>query len=250
MDFSQLVPRKGLSQQYTPEELFAKFEEYVTHNQTDGLIWIWERVKYKNSSQLEPTPKRAPLTTKAFCLFARMSHSTFSNYLNPQSSTYKDFNEVAQYIKDACDVDVFNGASVGSFNGNLAAAVIKQGFGLTDNDGESRRVDVIRHDILFSDYTDVTNQGALPPSQAELTEFTESTEESAATTDVPKSIEEGKQEEAEKARVVSGADRLQELNAASRQERPEAWEYDNLPNTSSRHHNMSEYRERNGIVDD
>jgi hypothetical protein len=235
MDFSQLVPRKGLAQTYTPEELLDMFSKYVAHNSTDGLIWVYERVKYKNSSQLEPTPKRPPLTTKGFCLFARMSHVTFTNYLNAQSNTYTAFNEVAQYIQDYCAVDVFNGAAVGTFNGNLAAAIIKKNFGLTDEDDSKggRNVDTIRHEIVFSDYTDVTNVGALPPAADEIAELSEGTEK------VKQALE-----------ATMNSERLATLNAQTKQEQPSQWEYDNLPNTSSRQDNTSEYRERNGIVDE
>ena len=248
MDLSQLIPRKGLAQQYSPEELLELFKKYVTYMQTDGLIWVYERVKYKDSSKLEPTPKRAPMTTKGFCLYARISHVTFMNYVNPLSTTFKDYNEVAQYIIDYCAVDVFNGSAVGVYNGNLALAVIRRDFGIEDQEDAkgNRHVDTIRHEIAFSDYTDVTNQGALPPSREELEEVIEphqlqAVEPEPTVQTFPHPPHRSEEDRADSARLAA-------LNAAGAQGRPEEWEYDNVPPYSSRHHNTHQYIQRNGDV--
>lgn len=163
-DFSNITQRDGFAQQYAPDELINLFGEYVQYMNTTGLIWVYELVKYKGKNELVQLPKRAPLTVKGFCLHIRMSHVMFVNYMNPLSTSYKDYNEVATYINDFCAVDVFNGAAVGIYNGNLAATLIKKDFGLIEaEDNQQRIVDVIKHEISFIDYEDVTHTAIEPP---------------------------------------------------------------------------------------
>jgi len=165
-DYSNIIRREGLSQLYSPDELLVKFNEYVEYMRFgSGVIWTSQLLRTKEGAQLYQVPKLAPLTTKGFCLFARMSHPTFLNYKTEGSPTYKEYNQVAEFITDACDVDVFNGAAVGVYNGNLAASIIRKSFGLVEEEEarDATRVDAIRHELVFTDYTDVT-QEALPPS--------------------------------------------------------------------------------------
>lgn len=95
---------------YSPDELYQLFLEYVKYMRNgDGIIWTSELVRIKNGATLYQVPKYAPLSTKGFCLFARVSSVTFNNYMNPNSSTFEAYNEVAQFIADSCAVDIYNG---------------------------------------------------------------------------------------------------------------------------------------------
>lgn len=158
-DFSSLVRRTGFSQVYSPDELYQVFLEYVKYMRNgDGIIWTSELVRIKNGATLYQVPKYAPLSTKGFCLFARISSVTFNNYMNPNSSTFEAYNEVAQFIADSCAVDVYNGASAGVYNGNLSSMMIRKSFGIEAEEEErsNRTVDRVKHELVFTDYTDVT----------------------------------------------------------------------------------------------
>ena len=165
-DYTQIIVREGLAQLYSPDQLLVKFHEYVDYMRSGGgVIWTTQLVRVKDGAKLFQIPKYAPLSTKGFCLYVRMSHATFLNYTNESSPTYAEYNTVAEYICDACAVDIFNGAAVGIYNGNLAASMIRKNFGIQEEEEarDATRVDAIRHELVFTDYTDVTNE-ALPQS--------------------------------------------------------------------------------------
>lgn len=158
MDFSQHVLRKGLAQVYSPQELFSKFEEYVNYNCTKGIVWTYEVQSSKEGKSLFPVPHVPPLTVKAFCLFAGISHGRFLNYLNPQNPNYDVYHDVAEYINDYCAVNVFNGASVGAFNGNLISSLIKKDFNLEEDPTDARNVGKIEHEVIFTDFEEVPSE--------------------------------------------------------------------------------------------
>lgn len=164
-DYSNIIRREGHAQMYSPDELLDKFYEYVDYMHSGGgVIYKQELIRTKKGAELYSVPKVAPLTVKGFCLFARISHKTFQNYLNEASPTYLEYAGAAEHITEFCAVDMFNGASVGVFNGNLAMAMLRRSFGMdaAEDERDPSRVDAIRHELVFTDYTDVTNTAALP----------------------------------------------------------------------------------------
>lgn len=163
MDFTMFAPRKGLAQVKSPQELLLCFESYLDFMSEGGLWWETIPVKRKEGVEFCQVPKRVPLTTKGFCVHAGISHITFMNYLNPSSGNYDLYHEVAEYIRDICAVNIFNGASIGVFNGNLAAGMIKRDFGLEETEAVERsNVQEIKHEVIFTNYEDVLSTETSP----------------------------------------------------------------------------------------
>lgn len=220
-DFSQVIRREGLCQMYSPDELLLKFQEYVVHMNSTGILWVWELVKYKDHSRLESVPKRAPLSVPGFCVFARISFNSFMSYTNPLSATYSDYGAAAEYITNYCAVDIFNGAAVGVYNGNMSSQMIRKVFKTDEDENSNTNVDKIKHEIAFTNFTDVTeldehSQGSLPPS------FEDINGENV---------------------LAKGHERPAETPMDGQ---PKDGTYDNMENYSSKQMNMEEYNARNG----
>ena len=226
MNYTGLIRRSDLGQRYTPEELLEVFQNYVVYMANDGLIWVHERVTYKGNSELYAIPRRAPLTPKGFCVYARISESTFRTYLDPNSTYYVDYHEVAEYIVNSCQVDFVNGAAVGIFNGNMAIQFERAGQRMlgenTDEEGRGRGINAIEHRVHFLNYSSVTD--------VELQD----------TQVVPSDLEEPLDVDL----LIAQAEKLQGDKA---KRELSTGDYDNKESTSSRNDTMIEYVRRNGI---
>lgn len=235
MDYSPIIRRSSLGQRYTPDELLLKFQEYIGHMNSTGLIWVYERVTYKGSSDLVAVPKRAPLTVKSFCLYALMSENVFAEYLNPNSAYFLDYNDVATYIVNACQVDYANGAAVGIYNGNLASQYTNSAQKLLGEDTDSEKrgkheINRIEHNVRFLNFSRIATDTVIDDNTCETQDF-------PSDIDTPIDVNE----------LVAEAERLQGDKAA----RPLGkGDYDNKENTSSRNDNMYEYNTRNNVTQD
>lgn len=250
MDYSELIRRSSTSQPYSPPELLAKFQEYIAHMNSTGLIWVFERVKYKLHSTLEPTPKRAPLTVKGFCVYAMLPEKTFNDYMDENNQNFFTYGEVASYIRQSCTVDFVNGAAVGVFNGNLALQMAREVMIAEDSKQakaleEKRRVEleekrenealpqntqsanVIRHELEFINYAYANVSDAVGQERpADLEQ----------PLDVDALIAHAKELQAQDVEIIE-EDGLRPSHSANG--------YDNKENASSRNHTMAEFNRRN-----
>lgn len=229
-DLSHFIGRKGLGQVLTPDQLLQAFHEYVADN-AEGGVWQVNRV-VKNADkehELFKVPHRVPLSTVAFCTFAGISHNTFKNYMNPSSSTYQMYNTVAEYITQACATDIFNGSMIGVFNGNLAARMVSGVFGVSDEEAtDARKVNEIKHEIVFTEYDAVECEQPLP-DDIHMLPAPDGSDYTLPT---------------------NGNTVMDEVIGVPRIPVAEVGGYDRMPNTSSRHDNMSQYMERNNIAEE
>lgn len=112
---------------YTPEKLWEEALKYFD--------WASQRVWNKKEAiksgemvgQLIDVPTTTPMSIKAFCLFADISHQTFLNY-ESNSDPYKDFFEVTTRIRSVIESQQFEGATVNAYNPNIIGRML----GLTD----------------------------------------------------------------------------------------------------------------------
>jgi|APGre2960657404_1045060.scaffolds.fasta_scaffold88300_1 hypothetical protein len=132
----------------TPDELLTSFLEYK--KEVNGNPWIkHEAIKSGEfTGQLISIPLQRPYTLKGFSVFCGISYQGLFNYGHNES--YNEFFEVYNKIETECDVQKFEGASVGAFN----ASIIARDLGLTDKQ-------------------DITTQGEKITSKIDLTKFTD-----------------------------------------------------------------------------
>jgi hypothetical protein len=132
----------------TPDDLLTAFTSYK--NEVNGNPWIkHEAIKSGEfSGQLISIPLQRPYTLKGFSVFCGISYQGLFNYGHNES--YNEFFEVYNKIETECDVQKFEGASVGAFN----ASIIARDLGLTDKQ-------------------DITTQGEKITSKIDLTKFTD-----------------------------------------------------------------------------
>lgn len=112
---------------YSPELLWEEAVKYFE--------WIskktWDKHESIKSGDLAGTtmtvPTSTPMSLKSFCLFADISHDTFTEY-DKGEGNYKDFPVVTKQIKAIIESQQFEGATVGAYNPNIIARTL----GLTD----------------------------------------------------------------------------------------------------------------------
>lgn len=278
MDYSTLIHRSSASNPFTPEELLIQFQNYVNYTNNEGLLWVYERVKYKNESRLEPTPKRVPLTIKNFCVYAMIPEKKFRSYLDETSSDFSLYGAVASYIDNACTIDFVNGAAVGVYNGNIALSIARE---LGNEMEERKKLETrIRMEVQQELQAEITRNGEmqqLPQSnvirhEVEFIDFAYDEVSAGIEQDVPSDLTQpldvqaliAKAQEAEAARKAATKhnntgestteDNVIEVEATEVAgsdvppilvNSPKVGEYDNKENTSTRHHNMHEYNQRN-----
>lgn len=112
---------------YTPEDLWqeaVKYFEWMSNK-------TWNKKESIKSGDLAGStmdvPTSTPMSLKSFCLFADISHDTFSEY-DKGEGTYKDFPEVTKTIRAIIESQQFEGATVGAYNPNIIARTL----GLSD----------------------------------------------------------------------------------------------------------------------
>ena len=152
-NLAMVIKRRGVAQTFTPVQLEDAFIMYVKDNE-ENTMFRNEPIKSGNSAgMIMQVPVTAPLSARSFCLFAGLSFKTFTNYMNPSSSTYPAYHEIAEWILQYCNDDIFKGAMTGFFNGNLAFSVIKKDLNLGEDEStDSRNVGKIIHEVHFSDF--------------------------------------------------------------------------------------------------
>lgn len=112
---------------YTPDALWDEAVKYFEWMQSK----VWNKKEAIKSGQmvgeLVDVPTQTPMSLKSFCLFADISHDTFTEY-DKGEGTYKDFPVVTKKIKSIIESQQFEGATVGAYNPNIIARTL----GLTD----------------------------------------------------------------------------------------------------------------------
>lgn len=117
------------------EEIWEVFEKYVEDRKNKA----WTDTAFTKLGP-EPVTKSLPLTVQSFCLFAGISSPTFYNYLKKD---HKFFN-ICSRIKEECEANMFDGATIGAFN----HAIIARKLGLSDkqeieHSGESKVLQIL-----------------------------------------------------------------------------------------------------------
>ncbi len=101
------------------DHIWSTFQEYVKDRESKA----WTETVFTKMGP-EIIEKSLPLTVQSFCIFAGISSPTFYNYLK---KGHKFFN-ICTRIKEECEVNMFDGASIGAFN----HAIIARKLGLAD----------------------------------------------------------------------------------------------------------------------
>jgi len=132
----------------TPDELLDAFTAYKA--EVNNNPWLkHEAIKSGEfSGQLISIPLQRPYTLKGFSVFCGLSFQGLLNYGN--SEGYEDFFDIYKKIEIECEVQKFEGATVGAFN----ASIIARDLGLTDKQ-------------------DITTQGEKITPKIDLTKFTD-----------------------------------------------------------------------------
>ena len=100
---------------YTPEALYAKFEEYKE--------WVKDHpITRMSAYQGVPfgIPTDRPMTIVGFCVFADISTETFRGYGKRQ-----EFFGVLARVRETIETDQLEGAMVNQFNSSIVARVLK-----------------------------------------------------------------------------------------------------------------------------
>ena len=152
-NIAQYMTRRGRATAMSATDLETNFIKYIEDTET-RMYYKTEGIKSGiMAGELITIPVFAPPTVRGFCLFAGIPYKQFCNYMNPESPTYAAYNDLAEYIKDYCNNNVFEGAIAGVYNGNLAFAMLKKDLELaSDNDGAQGNVGKIVHEITFSNF--------------------------------------------------------------------------------------------------
>lgn len=113
---------------YTPELLWKEAVHYFEWMQTK----VWNKKEAIKSGkmvgELVDVPTSTPMSLKSFCLYADISHDTFTEY-DKGEGNYKDFPVVTKSIRAIIESQQFEGATVGAYNPNIIARTL----GLSDS---------------------------------------------------------------------------------------------------------------------
>ena len=99
----------------TPEEMWDLAVEYFEDN-SESVIEEERLFHYQGMVTRKMASHVAPMSIRAFCLFANMAESTFYRY-----AATEEFKEVTQAIKDVMNQQKFDGAAVGLYRENIIA---------------------------------------------------------------------------------------------------------------------------------
>jgi len=106
---------------YQPEELLAKFKEYIQWVDQNPLV---RHVLIQKTGDTVEVPLGRPLSHKAFLLHAKMSATLYAAY-----AKLPEYEEVMEIIKNSVYVNKYEGAAVGLFS----SAIMIRDLGLADN---------------------------------------------------------------------------------------------------------------------
>lgn len=140
----KLVKFPGAPKKYTPEELWAKFLEYMDKN--DEYSWAKDDFikSGPEAGRIVSIDIPNPPSIRMFCLFAGIAESTFNNY---RKST--DLNEVALAIEGIILNTQIGGAAVNLYNSNIiarwAGLVDKKEMDIKSELSDDERTDLIKN---------------------------------------------------------------------------------------------------------
>jgi hypothetical protein len=115
--FWKLIEFPGRPKLYTPETLWAKFQEYMDYNETVS----WAKDDFIKSGpdagRIVSMDVPNPPSIRGFCVFAGISEDTFRNYGK------NDINYLAVWctVRDTIQEIQISGAATNTFNANIVA---------------------------------------------------------------------------------------------------------------------------------
>jgi len=125
--------KHGRDKQYTPEELWNEFVNYMEWLEKEPFYEVKPMV-VSGKLRMAKLPKMRAATQSGFCLFADITTNTLKNYRND-----KDFFRIVTRIDETIKTQKFEGAAAELLNSNIIA----RDLGLRDdhkidhtNDGE------------------------------------------------------------------------------------------------------------------
>lgn len=103
----------GRPLKYTPEEIEAKFWDYVDNNE-NRVFYKSELIKSGDrAGEIISVPVRRPLSVVGFCVYAKILKSTFYELLENKD---KGFSDTLRTCKEYIEADQIEGAASGLLN--------------------------------------------------------------------------------------------------------------------------------------